>query len=42
MKLIANENHYQKKVWEQNRIELETKHETTRMTPAELEAEKRE
>ena len=41
MKLIANENHYQKKVWEQNRIELEIKHETARMTSAELEAEKK-
>ena len=41
MKLIASENHYQKKVWEQNRIELEMKHETARMTPAELEAEEK-
>ena len=39
MNLIANVNYYQRKVWEQNLIELETKRKTARMTPAELEDE---
>lgn len=41
MNLIANVNYYQRKVWEQNLIELETKRKTVRMTPAELEDEEK-
>lgn len=38
MNLIANENYYQRTIRELNRIELEIKQETAKMTPAELDA----
>ena len=39
MKVIASENYYQKKVWEENRIELEMRRESARLSPEEEEAQ---
>lgn len=42
MKVIASENYYQKKVWEENRIELEMRRESARLSPEEEEAQYKE
>ena len=42
MKVIASENYYQKKVWEENRIELEMMRESARLSPEEEEARYKE